>query len=71
MTLSWNSFQTAYLFQIETNLKAALQALGTVGGLFSFIDGIFALIFGRTLLSLVTGKSNALCPFAVVSDTLA
>ena len=61
MTLSWNSFQTAYYYQPETNVKAGLQALGTVGGLFSFTDSVFALIFGRTLLSLVTGKST---PFA-------
>ena len=59
LTLSWNDVQTIYVQEeIETSLKAALQALGTVGGLFSLIDGVFALIFGRTLLSLVTGKST-------------
>ena len=61
MTLSWNNFLTVYIYQQDTSVKAALQALGTVGGLFSVIDGVFAIIFGRTLLSLVTGKST---PFA-------
>jgi hypothetical protein len=60
MSLYWNNRQIYAELELETGLKAALQALGTVGGIFSFADGIFALIFGRTMLALLTGKSAPL-----------
>jgi len=60
MTLHWNNGQIYVQQEVETGLKAALQAIGTVGGIFSFADGIFALIFGRTMLALLTGQSAPL-----------
>jgi hypothetical protein len=60
MRLYWNNRQIYVQQELETGLKAALQAIGTVGGLFSFADGIFALIFGRTMIALLTGKSAPL-----------
>jgi hypothetical protein len=58
--LYWDQKQVWVQQEIETSVKGALQAIGTVGGIFSFVDGIFALIFGRAILALVTGKSAPL-----------
>ncbi|KZP25054.1 hypothetical protein FIBSPDRAFT_1041830 [Athelia psychrophila] len=41
------------------------QALSAIGGAYAFIDGVFALIFGRTMLAILFG-SKSISPFGLL-----
>ena len=41
----------------QTIFVVAGHILSSVGGIFAFVDGVYAIIFGRTILAIVTGKS--------------
>ncbi|KZP25062.1 hypothetical protein FIBSPDRAFT_929604 [Athelia psychrophila] len=52
------------LISLSTPVMLAL-ALSKIGGVYAFIDGVFALIFGRTMLAILFG-SKAISPFGVL-----
>jgi hypothetical protein len=40
----------------DSHLLDVLAVASAVGGLFSFIDGLFAFVFGKALLSVMAGN---------------
>ncbi|KZP15342.1 hypothetical protein FIBSPDRAFT_1048265 [Athelia psychrophila] len=48
-----------------SGLALFAQALSGIGGVYAFIDGVFALIFGRTMLAILFG-SKSISPFGLL-----
>ncbi|KAF7986327.1 hypothetical protein HWV62_35304 [Athelia sp. TMB] len=46
-------------------LVAGADVLANIGGIFAFVDGIFSLIFGRTVMAILFG-SRAISPFGIL-----
>jgi hypothetical protein len=59
LTLRLDPSQTLYLKQKFSGglVLDVFQVIGSVGGVFNVISGIFAIVFGRDLLIIITGSS--------------
>ncbi|KZP21782.1 hypothetical protein FIBSPDRAFT_1044052 [Athelia psychrophila] len=68
-TFSVNSHQRLYTHRVLISPSPAFLAvahvISDVGGTFAFIEGLFALIFGRTIMAILFG-SRAISPFGLL-----
>ncbi|KZP03519.1 hypothetical protein FIBSPDRAFT_941478 [Athelia psychrophila] len=67
-TFSFNNFCQQILerdLSAPSNFSSVANALSEIGGTLSFIDGLFALIFGRTITAILFG-SRIISPFGLL-----
>lgn len=62
---SFNYYQPQIItrdFSPPSILSSVTHVLSDIGGTLSFIDGLFALVFGRTIVAIVFGQSHLTAP---------
>lgn len=47
-----------HTFTPSSTTSAFLQVLGTLGGVYAAVEGLYTLVFGRSIIAIMTGKSR-------------
>ena len=64
-TFTFQPFQNVVVQQdlsAQSVFVLVVNILSSVGGIFAAIDGVYAIIFGRTILAIVTGEFLRISP---------